>query len=367
MRTYDYVMEYVIEIQEMYSYIPNGEVELMDMLRAATSLLNHPTDELNDGVDAVYHGQLLGLEFVNYLQPDDEVPYKTGFSKSFLDVQTGLSKLTSHTFEPQELQRARLAQSMFEDLSAPMVENGLNPIYEEFGKKATSKLSDEIAHQELAMMGFRLVVTEALKPAFKPKLVEQILLRFDKHHVPSVEEIIDTLGTEEAMHFVAWETISHHAKVLYGKYDQIKTDENVQQQLTEFNEKQELFLPNDLLTIDGNFFAVPNDDIPFKYPAGTEIRGIFGGIHMVRVPTNAQLLRVIEAQGDDETINEEDREYEDMEASPAIRVLSPMYVAENDVGESFSEPSSDDWIDIPLNYTGTTYRRIKADQVEPEA
>jgi len=383
MRRFRYVAEYAREIEDIYSELPYGQTELEHMIRAAQCVVNHQSDEPSEEVRSVYYGELLGLEFINYLQPDNGDNFKIGIAESYLQIKLGLHRLTNNGTETEAAQLVQFSESIKSELSQPMIEHGLNPIYEEFGTKATSNLTDDVAHQELAMMGFRLIVTEALKPTLKPKLVGEILSRFDDDYIPTIKEMEELLGDEEVLQTVEWEDIAYIPKVLFARYNQIKELDEEQQlsnlailasmdrytenRLMEFNMEHQLILPNDLISVDGDMFAVAAGDIPLLHFKDIEIRGIFGGIHMLRVPTEAHMLRMVLGGDDDETVEKKYREDPALQETPAIRILSPMYVVTNVDDKSFSESSDNEWIDIPLNYENISYMRIAADELEAEA
>jgi len=129
--------DYVVEIIETYANIPKGKNELRQMVAMAQCIANQPFDNVEEEVQATYHGELIGLEFINYLETDKGEYYKTGFAQSYKDLQVNIDMLTFDAAESEEIWRARLSKSIQQDLSQPLSAHGLSPLYEIFGQRAS--------------------------------------------------------------------------------------------------------------------------------------------------------------------------------------------------------------------------------------
>lgn len=401
MRTFDYVGEYVQDIQELYADYPEGKIELIRMIRAAQLITNRGATDTSEEVQAVYHGELLGLELINNLQPEAGQFFKTGYAQSFIKFQLDKDRPT-HTEAAEsnlehQMRLVQLSQSLQSDLTYPIYEHGLNPIYEEFGEKTTSKLSNKIQYQNLAMIGFRMIITEALKPSLN-SLTNEVMEKFqvplkersmpplsiadlERNYAQSIYNTDEIIGEQEGVDFVEWEDISFIRKTLYKKFTELdlseegpqvsglstiaEIDQYIEGELMEFAQNYELIGANDFLSIRGNFYSALSDENFFTlYDKQTEIRGNFGGIHVVQAPSKRQLQRAVNLNIDSE---EEEEEEEVLVCALALRVVNPVLIEEREDGKTTIKHTQDKTIDIPLNYKNVTYMRIKAEELEPEA
>jgi len=375
MRQFNYVTQYAQVIQDAYASFPSGNEELGKMVHAAQYIANRGTDDAGDEVQAIYYGELLGLEFINHLQLGDGIRYKTGFAESFIQLHIGLDQLSNAEPSSEDEFVTRLSESIQNDLSQPMQEHGLKPIYEEFGKKATSKLSDEPAHQELAMMGFRMIVTEALKQKHPPRTIADL----ENEYIPSIEEIVDIVGGLEEIQFPAWRDISYIRKNIYKMYRDLSlkdekneltnpaafasTNESIEAQLTKFTLSNDLLGVDDLLSARGRFFGISDEGGTFFYGELTEVRGIFDGIHIVQTPTNRYLHEFINSgytADSEEAIGE-------LVQSAALRIINPKFIFKDNSGEENIQPNRKKAIYIPLNYRAVTFKRLETIELEPKA
>lgn len=383
MRTFGLVGEYVQNIQETYGEYPEGKVELMRMIRAAQLIANRGAADTGEEVQAIYHGELLGLELVNTLEPDIGQLFKTGYAQSFIAFHLNKDR-PAHTEAAEsnlehQARLIRLSQSIQTDLSCPMYAHGLHPIYEEFGQKATSKLNDDTQYQDSAMMGFRMIVTEALKPSMngnaseimekfqvpvkEPKVTPRTIANLEKNYAWSIYKTDEIIGEQEDINFVDWQDISHIREIFYDQFSKLNFQEeapqlpdtatiaeahrHIEAKLTQFAQDNELITVNDLLSI---------------YDKNTEIRGNFDSIKIVEVHPNGQLSDVIY-----ENVEGEESDLGSPVASLAIRITNPVFIIESIDGQRVIGHAEDETFDIPLTYENTTYRSIKAEELEPEA
>jgi len=398
MRNCGYVGEYVQAIQETYAEYPEGEVELFRMIRAARLITNAKPGAISEEVQAVYHGELLGLELINNLEPGVGQLFKTGYAQSFMNNKLATGR-PSHTEAvesglDQQIRLQGLSESIQEDLAYPIYAYELNPMYEEFGQKATSKLSDELQYQQLAMMGYRMIITEALKPSVNDGTTELLdeypapiketgstvsIADLARNYARSINQTEEIIGNQEPFDFVDWEDISYVRKNIYRKYNRlILTDEEEQvsnlstlvspdkfteDRLAKFILKNELIGIDDLLSVRGVFFGTSDDGNRFFYDDYTEVRGVFDGIHVIKTPSN-EFLKNIHNSTDRSVVLDEPTS---LEESVAIRILEPKFIYEEEDGEDKVLPIYDKTIDIPLNYRQVSFWRIKAEELEPEA
>lgn len=375
MSSFDYATQYALEIQEAYASMPNGDNELGKMVHAAQYIANRQTDDAGEEVQAIYHGELLGLGFINYLKPDDGVLHKTGYAESFIQFHIGLDQLSYAGPSNEETLSSRLSKSIQLDLSQPMQEHGLRPIYEEFGKKVTSKLSDEPAHQELAMMGFRMIVIEALKQKRAPRTIADL----EKEYIPSIEETEAIIGNQEWIQFPEWVNISNIREIIYKKYcelsslneeDQLSNhsapasvDRYTEERLMEFALENGCIDMGDLLSVRGEFFGTSGKGYQFLYNEFIEVRGIFDGIRVVETPSNKYLQKL----ADPENTSDIENDTEHFIKSVSLRIVDPKFIFDNKHGIKMPQPDDQKIIYIPLNYSAVTFKRLKATELEPEA
>lgn len=396
MRSFDYVGEYIQDLQDIYSKYPDGDVEIMRMIRAAQLISNRRAGDMGEEVQAVYHGELLGLELINNLEPHVGKFFKTGYAQSFMKFNLEKDKprspeeaMTNLLANDQE-RLYQLAQSLQIDLSFPIYQHDLNPIYEEFGKNATSKLYDESQHQDLAMIGFRMIVIEALKPAGTNEaneLLDRIPTPVGLAPQPpvSIADIARNMGAAKetsdeqgAANFMNWQDISNIPDILHKKLLKLtapeqdaafsdkltlaEIDRHIEQGLMKYATDNELLGSNDILSFQGEFYSIASDEKGFSlYDRSTEIQGDFDSIQIVDVPTNSQMLEDLNKDID------ADEEADDLMCAIAIRISNPVFIITTTEGEPVIEPTEEETIDIPLNYEDITIKRIKAKELEIEA
>lgn len=393
MRSFNYIGEYIEDMQQIYSRYPDGEVELMRMVRAAQLITGRKAGDRTENVQAVYHGELFGLELINSLDPHVGKFFKTGYAQSF--IQSSLEKdRPTHTEAGGSSPQARLrwlSESLRTDLSFPIYDHDLHPIYEEFGQKATSKLSDETQYKELAMIGFRMIVIQALKPSAKNntdglmegfpapvkefKIPLQTIIDLERSFVKS-SSANEILVQQEPSNFMNWQDISNVRHALYNKFSEMNSSEGeieissestleeidhyIEGNLLKFAEDHDLLGTNDLLSVRGEFYSIASDENDLSlYNHSTEIQGDFDSIRIVDVPSNSQLLKDL-----DEAI---EAAAESLVSALAIRLVNPVFIVETTDGERLIEPAEGETIDIPLNYKNVILKRIKAKELELEA
>jgi len=411
MRRFEYVAQYTADIEKEYVlHAEDGRTEILRLMRAAQLITNRDSSDYSDEVKAVYNGELLGMEFVNYLNIDSGQPFKMGYAQAFMRSELDKSIAENREFEPflsHTFRLARRSAKLRDNLSVPLIEHDLNPIYEEFGNKATSKLSDQPSHQELAMMGFRMIITEALiptptnmtdevmkkvrkelgksavyqNPSAEPKIPLQTIIELERNYARSIQKTEEIIGEQEGINFIDWEDISYIGKTFQNEFDSLNFDdveleinaldsveeiENLMEdRLIDFNRRNEIILENDLISVRGSFFSGSFDDEIgqlFNKP-DTEIRGFFGGICLVDAPTDRHLKQVLYKLKN----NQSAQEPKNFVLTPAIVIMLPREITDTPDGAGIVTKKDLESIEIPLNYTNLTFKRIKALDLEPEA
>jgi hypothetical protein len=408
LRNFDYVVQYAATIGEEYAlYAEKGRTELFHLMRAAQLVVHDYSSDFSDAEKAFYHGELLAMEFVNYLEPDIGQPFKMGYAQSFIRSELDKSVAENRKAETTLKHSQRMAQrsaNIRKSLSEPLQKHGLNPLYEEFGSKATSKLTDEPAHQELAMMGFRMIITEALMPSstnmttevmkkvreqmgksatyqttsVEPKIPLQTIIDLERNHAQSIQNTEEIIGEQDGINFVNWEDISYIGKTFRNEFDNLSFEDDkleinaltsieeidnlIEDRLIDFNRRNEIIGENDLISVRGSFFSDSFDEeisLLFNKP-NTEIRGFFGGICLVEAPSDNHLKNVLRRLKNQQGTEEP----KSFILTPAIVIMLPKEIEDSPDGNGKIVKKDLDSIEIPLNYTNLTFKRIKALDLE---
>jgi hypothetical protein len=402
----EYVLEYVDAIESKLEKTEDGKAEILQLIRAAQVITGNGGNDYNDDVKAFYQGELLGLELINSFDTSDDAPLRSGYAHTFLKYQldqdrpAGLEPLETVAENRERL--AQLAIAIQEDLSYPIDSYHLSSVYEEFGKKVTSKLNDTERLKLLSLMGYRMVVVQALLPyEASQNFADATYALLDAYPVPegsqrsetdhapqrtsiadlaqkyeySIEHTESIIGPQEGIVFDEWQQVSHIRKLLHNTYLQlnsqskdqdilsIPTEATVNQAILEkiqaFNVNRNLVNTGDLLSIIGELCAVHSGEKhPFVYEENTEIRGTFDSFQIVDVPTNKRLLQIMKSNDVDEC----DETY--YQPTLAIRLNNPVFTFEKADGERKPEYAGGETVDIPLNYKNVALWRIPALPVE---
>jgi hypothetical protein len=406
---FKHISEYIVAVQNGYAEQLNGKAELFSMVRAAHLITNAQPGDFGEKVQAVYHGEVLGLELLNHLEPGKSSHFKSGYAQSFIRQSVEKSRPpTSRTPETSLEHQHRLvslAWSIQAELSQPNDSDQLHPLYETFGQASASKLSDDLSYQYLTMMGYRMIINEALQPAVLGSTYELLqtyqvaprnntapaatekkrsiitIADLERQHKPSVKELKEIVE-EPQLTGLEWKNITSFRKRLLRHFDD--TEARIEQlsamddqpiesfnrlleyDIQAFNNKYNLLTENDLLAIEGEFFAVTNHPLigthTLRYDLNTEICGSFDGLHVVDVPPNKQLLKAIF----DPKAYENDKDIGTIRTI-AIRIKNPEFITLlSDSTKDYEHPP-EETIDIPLVYKNVTFRRIKAADLEDEA
>ena len=392
MRGVGSIDSYIEDIQEGYAQMHNGNAELSQLLRVAQFITHNKAGDIGNDVQAVYHGELLGLELINYIEPDNGKPFKGGFAQAFMKHRLDASRkgLKGYEHDKGILRIYSLIEDIQEELTPTEEEDELNPLYTQFGQRIVKQLSDNPSQQELALMGFRMIVTEALSPSMHQSTHEALELFERMVNIPVTpskdtfepavihEQLADTLRVSdeklETMMIepedIEWIDIPEVRKNIINEYIQLltsrivldsetkaQTKKYLEEGLSEFNHNFDLLSSADILNVCGEQFAVvaeANESEIVYFTNQTDIRGAFGGIYIVDVPSNKSLLRTLAHPNEYEKILQKPPV-----PSPAIRIMDPSFITQLDDGSNRHDTALDAYIDIPLTYKNVDWQRLK--------
>lgn len=418
MHNFNTVIGYAAEIQDAIALYPEGKAELHRLARAAQIIVGTEAEgpEYRAQAQAVYSGELLAMELINSLEPGVGVPLKTGFAQSFITrmVQSGLTVLSSKDsselsrkheyYEPFVDQRRRLdaqGKSLQAFLTSDDAIEKISPLYEEFGQQSIEALADK-KHRPLALAGFRMIIIEALKSWSTKKVTEdEIRIAQDELMLGDIEiaeqrnnlaqqalkAISGEPNTQKATsetqsENAQWEKVDHlprnimkffagHESSLEdteekSNHDIRKIEDSIEQALQKFNTEYDLFTEDDLIAASGNMFIIEYNEagegVVSLVSDAMEIIGTFENIYLTEVPTKRQLRDTMAAPELSENILQDGQLL-----MPVIRITKPMRTTTlNDDEVLVEEYDFEQIIDIPLNYRGVSYRRIKLDELEEE-
>jgi hypothetical protein len=402
----EYVLEYVDSIESKLHKTEDGKAEILQLIRAAQVITGNSANDYNDDVKAFFQGELLGLELINSFDTSDDAPLRSGYAHTFLKYQldqdrpAGLEPLETVAENRERL--TQLAIAIQEDLSYPIDSYHLSSVYEEFGKKVTSKLNDTERLKLLSLMGYRMVVVQALLPyEASQNFADATYALLDAYPVPegskrsetnhdsqrisiaglaqkyefSIEHAESIIGPQEGIVFDEWQQVSHIRRLLYNTYIQFNSqskdqdilsipteatvNQSILEKIKEFSINRNLLHTGDLLSIIGELCAIHSSDKhPIVYDKNIEIRGTFNSFQIVDAPTNKRFLQILNSNDVDEC----DETYH--QPTLAVRLDNPVFTFEKADGELKPEYREGESVDIPLNYKNVALWRIPALPVE---
>jgi hypothetical protein len=388
------VFQYVQSIQEAYAGFSDGKVELQRMIRAAQLITGRKPGDFSQDVQSVYHGELLGIELVNTLQADTGTPYKMGFAQRFMRHHLRNDLPKKGPLEPSleiEARHNRLARTLQVKLAPSEDEDILNPLYARFSKRSSEHLTDDLEQQYYTMMGFRMVVTEALAPSMPfstQRVVEKVgdMTNESMRLGLSIEELVEKyryseqhirdLGIESIKH--KWQNISYLRRTLLYYHNHLdmpaellggdaqadieQIDAYSSEQLEMFIEQYDVLKKGDSLAIFGDYFAIshPKGMEPFtiRYDQTMQIKGVFDSIQIVDVPSSRHLKQVVRKP-------DEVPKNQSLVHSIAIRLKDPVY-SYYAGEEPYIYPTHEETIDIPLIYGSVVYHKLELDTLDED-
>jgi hypothetical protein len=361
-RTVEYLGDvpgYVQSIQETYAQYPEGPHELSTMMNAAKLISYRGNNIVDEKIRSVYHGELLGLELINNIEPGVNTYFKKGFAHSFLRHRAEIRAATHRGENPME--DSVIMQS---ELSSPDYLSDIDPRYERFGQKLTSDLTDDLLSREYAMMGFRMILAQALSPKF--------LGISSSAYIPPIGEIEQIVGETAPL---KWEDISDKCREILNAFNYLEMSEEerdnptlqtesaletfMEARLVQFNEECGIIGKGDLLSVIGDQFVLEHvgETTPVAVPMAetTELRGIVEGIHLINAPTQRRLTQFKE----DGNINNDSSTL-----VPAIRILNPIGVSDYDEFQTRYQYNLGSIMDIPIYYNDVKFSQLKAEAIE---
>jgi hypothetical protein len=381
LRSFNYVAEYIKVIEDAYQEFPGGVEEITNMVYAAQFVTDRQSDDFGDEVAAFYNGELLGLEFINNIQPGVETLFKRGYAQSYTyhkltEEQPGHISLQEDR-QAMDVRFSRISKGIRDELQVPLTSHELNPLYEAFGQSISKSLADNDEQQNLALLGFRMVVLEALKPVGKNIAMNQAahptINDVELNYANSIQRTDEVLGEQAPFDFVEWTDVTHLKKMIYMNYlkatvradlfDDTPLDESdraIEKEMTEYNRARTRFEEGDLMSIQGELFGIiSGEESPNVFNKDTEIRGLFAGLKIVEAPTNKRLPVALKEPYSGNTHERH------LEASVAIRLTNPVFT--HYIGkEPTVELALDRTVDIPLSYKNVTVKHIDALALESD-
>jgi hypothetical protein len=380
--TYNYIQE----IRETYARYPEGQIELNHLHNVATFITMIGEGSFEQDAQAMCDGEILGLEFINELTADNGEPFKGGFALSFLksQIDESLENLSKEDlFATNDEHWYKLARKIQLDLALPTDTRKFHSKLEDFAWQAAEELTDNQHLQYLTVAGFRLILTEALKPS------TGIIAK----KIPTYNQLIDGYGytpTDQDLGEIVnevgdliWEDIPYVRTNFINKYVDLRRSfarfvvqdtqmvhgitRHIETELAKFNRTYELLSSQDLLSIRGDFFGVTNEQngttTTQLYSDVREVRGLFGGIHVVQAPSKEYLSQAI--------LHPEEYEKAPKQPTiltPVIRIAEPVIIFHiADELPEIEKYGTGTTIDIPLAYENVSYQRIKTDILENQA
>lgn len=173
--------KYLTKIAQWYEQAPNGKAELLQVKRIAQFLAHNQPGTFHADTEAIYNGQLIGLQVLNLENPAQapignmantfmKVLLSVSESQVEQDLRTSIKAGLGAEHESVESQRERLyeaAEDAKVSLSVPDVTYKKTHSFEPFIDTLTSELyGDNYELSELAKIGFRLTLQQHEQSSF---------------------------------------------------------------------------------------------------------------------------------------------------------------------------------------------------------
>jgi hypothetical protein len=394
--------QYLSQLEDEYLDIPDGSIEVNQMVRAAEIMTNYSNESGSRELDAVYAGELLGVAFINQLTKGEEVALKTGYAERFLTKYAHQVEHPTQTSSDSEINYQQwLSDSLQSAFSKPLDSDPMATHYEAFVSKTAGKLYQDDRLKSLSMTGFRLILTEALQPETMHDLVRSNVvldpsiflqphvnqeLFGTEHNDPDAQQSSSVTISQLAENYSVsskeleeivkdpvsfeWIDITSVKLNILNKYRSLQLSEQdiedtsaIELELNKFVVDYDFLHIDDILKVNGELWGVNNDEgdtaYPKRYLDDSEIHGAFMGIYMVTVP-----LHLGEARD-----NEDEKPPSDDEPRtlvPAIRIMNPMFVevSEKSVEKELTHHKS---LDLPVHYNSFTIEKADIQSLEEDA
>jgi hypothetical protein len=130
--------QYLSQVEDEYLEIPDGSIEVNQMVRAAEIMTNCSDESGSRESDAVYTGEMLGVAFINQLTKGNGVALKTGYAERFLTKYAHQVERPTQTSSDSEINYQQwLSDSLQSAFSKPLDSDPLAIHYEAFISKTT--------------------------------------------------------------------------------------------------------------------------------------------------------------------------------------------------------------------------------------
>jgi hypothetical protein len=375
---------FIQKIFDDYEQAPDGHFELLRLQRIARFIAQQPADSSDNDAQALFIGQLVGLQVLNYTYPKNApladvthsfVQNKLIESRKIIAMQeketaeSGL-RVTAESPADQVARVRATATTIRESFSLPRPEYPFSHAHEGFIQSIASELYGANGQlHNLTKVGFRMTLQQYEKS--NAKITEhtgiQTLDNLDAlEEVDSLEEYVTITDINDIRNDLLrmFKDLKKPSKDLDLENDAIAgaVIDYIQTGLEQYNTDERLIEHDDILFINGDFIAIVSDENSerFNYvyfKNHTEIRGTFTSIEVVETPTHQELQQLNEKKygGID------DYEPQTSTLSPALQIINPVlltYDGENST--PVSDPAIGLTIDIPLIYTGIHIQRLRA-------
>ncbi|MFZ1301594.1 MAG: hypothetical protein WAQ27_03385 [Candidatus Microsaccharimonas sp.] len=405
-------------IFDKYEQAPDGAAELIRLRRVAQFITHNSSASFNNEVQAVFNGQLMGLQILNYIDPAEApaTDYSHLFMKDALkgsqegivvkgeavqDPSTG--RYIRPTAEPVAAQQQRLwnlAEQMRFSLSEMSADSRLSDAYEDFIHVAASELYEKNTElHDLTKVGFRLILKQyefytgdgsdddpyadreddsAVETATESIQATPSASR--ESYLPSDKSLAEITGmpneTGSLDLLVDIENINDDTLKILEKFNELipiadglnmsddkvadATYELLEEELEKFNIENDLINPDDMLLISGDFYAFASDGEDgaiTRYENHVEIRGIYNGLSVIDMPSNKELQRMLNRRSKGDTRDLPNK----LAMVPAIQ-LDDVVILTYD-GES-EDPEITHLtgltLDIPVHYESVDFQILRA-------
>ncbi|MES2630962.1 MAG: hypothetical protein V4611_03315 [Patescibacteria group bacterium] len=380
------LIDFLQSIQAGYEQDSDGRLQILQMLRAARFINQENSGSYTDRVQAVFNGQLLASQLLNYIYPD--LAPVSGLANSFLKSELEQSRIdgeedkgTIAETHGEQVARVRdLAADIIEELLLADSEPELSDAYEIFGELSVDELYSDQQLASLALVGYRLILREYEKSVHpvhgfvdNPSPTQPSPMQYTPSN--EVLKAITQISSEEedTEETSPFEDISYIRRIFLSKYNSLQqgfkdliSEDGAsyfdlvrysQLNLSRFNISNELLRTDDDLGVRGNFFgfAINGENYTIiRFNKNVQIRGQFNGLTVVNTPEPSQLSRSSSDFQDDQdlmpTID-----------SPALQIANPTMVTYNEVTKQIDTTILDvQTLDIPFIYKKVILSRLKS-------
>ena len=343
---------FISEIHAGYDSVLELRDDLSRECNVAKFIAQSPHGEFNDDAQAVFNGQLVGMQVLNYAYPEAGLVHNVAHPY----LQRHINDLGVH----DSTTYAQLAGWMRQSLLAAESDSTVPNTHDAFISKISHELYSNQEHRELLSVGFRLVIGERLK------------LQSPKKQAP--EFIKSTKGLFDWYNQDHWENIDYTKNTILDTYNKyVRAFEGMQfedkgmgigikrlieSRINTYNRDGSLIEREEPLKINGNLFALHDKNgqkFTDHFDENHDIVGFFDGFSMVIAPYNAEVTQA--TQGKKPV-------YEHTQLTPAVRIKEPVVIRySTDEAIEFTK-NAPDTFEIPLIYDGLAMSRLNVPELQ---